>query len=727
MSYVYRFTLDGDFGSHSILEPIGWKEIELNLERHPVYHSLIETIEVPLTFYAGANGEDGGYDYLKTALDTGGPDLKVSLEIEISTDGGTTYETLFTGLLKVDDHRFIEFYKKIEVPILRDDLWSRFIARKGQDVDLKSTEDLYGNAVTATPDHTLTLTPQAVRHKFYGECGPEPQYDMTGFGYAIFDMGLISFNEVRTKYNYPRVSSSDRPAELFAVEYDGDYAIDLLTTLTQVTGVDQVTDLELYIQINDEAVITATKTQQGVNGFTGTTKYEYSGTHALEAGDFIRIYFRNTGSAPDFIMLGDNGADHTELEIIADTVYAGSSGATVGGIFPYDALSGILERITGQGSPIVSDFFGGDDTVDHYDDNGCGYNFKIFRGLQVRGWSYANKPFTASFDQIFGGLDGIFNLGLGYEEDENSPEGNVIRIEEKSYFYDDSDISETLSDVADIEISFDLELMFNKISIGYNKWEAEAESGIDDPQTKQQYGTPLKVAGGEKECLSGFIAASLALEQTRRVAGLKQNQDWRMDEDVFIVQTDASDSDTPDLITDTVNNLYNSETRYNLKLTPHYNLIRWSDFLSIGLYIHAGSGSFTYRSGEGNQAMDYILGGGGGGGGNPCELTNTIDEDADLPIGSAVPLFKAIMYRFTHKMTYAQYKNIKNNRRKAITITYVGNDGHSYQAGLFIKKLSYRINAGKVNVEAWIKTVTDLGEVPVDSGVFDETFDETFE
>src|SRR5688572_26059350 len=105
MSYVYRFTLDGDFGSHQITEPIGWKEIELNLERDPVYHSLIENIDIPLTFYSGANGEDGGYDYLKEALEDGGPDVKVSLEIEISLDGGATYENLFTGLLKIDDHR----------------------------------------------------------------------------------------------------------------------------------------------------------------------------------------------------------------------------------------------------------------------------------------------------------------------------------------------------------------------------------------------------------------------------------------------------------------------------------------------------------------------------------------------------------------------------------------------------------------------------------------------
>lgn len=722
MSYRYRFTLDGDFGSHEIIEPLGWKDMQLSLERDMTYHSLIENFTAPLTFYAGANGEDGGYDYLKTALETGGPDAKVSIEIEISLDDGATYENLFTGLLAVDDHTHIEFYKKIEVPILRDDFWSRFIARKSQDVDLKSTVDLYGNAVTATPDHTLSLSPQKVRQKYHGSCGDEPTYVFTANGYGIFDMGITTFNEIKEKFNYPRVSSTTRPFELFAVEYGGDYAFEGLVTITSNGGNNQMLNVELYLQINDDTPIAFTKAQQGVNGINGTTKFTISTTEALNANDFIRIYFQNTGGAGnDFIMLATEGADQTELEILADTVYQASS---VGGIFPYDALSGIAERITGGQSPIVSDFFGGADTVDPYDDDGCGYHFKLFRGLQVRGWSYANKPFTASFDQIFSGLDGIFNLGLGYEADESSPDGSVLRIEEKNYFYDDTGLMESLSDVANIEISFDLELMFNKITIGYNKWEAESDSGIDDPQTKQQYGTPLKVSGGDKDVISGFVAAALALEQTRRVAGLKQGQDWRLDEDVFIVQTDSANSNVPDLISDPVNNLYNPETRYNLKLTPHYNLIRWSDLLSIGLYIHAGSGSFTYRSGEGNQAMDYVLGGGGGGG-DPCALTNTIDEDSDISIGSAVPLFKAILYSFKHKMTYSQYKNIRDNRRSALQITYVGNDGHSYLATLFIKKLSFMINQGTVSVDAWVKTVEDLG-TSSDGSVFSDEFSEEF-
>lgn len=724
MSYVFRFTLDGDFGSHSITEPIGWKEIELNLERDMTCHSLIENIAVPLTFYSGANGEDGGYDYLKTALETGGPDVKVSLEIEISTDDGATFENLFTGLLKVDDHRHIEFYKKIEVPIIRDDLWSRFVARKSQDVDLKSTVDLYGNTVTAVPDHTLALTAQEVRQKYLAYVDEEVSYAVDSADlYGVFDLGNVNTSEIKEKFDYPRVVSPTRPLELFAVEYGGDYQIDFLVTITSDGGNNQVTNLDLYVQINDDTPVAASITQQGVNGVNGTTKFTYSDSHPLDPGDFIRVYFKNSsGGANHFILLAQEGGDITYLQILADTVYPDSS---VGAIFPYDALSGIIERITGQPSPLNSEFFGGSGTVDSYAEDGCGYHFKLFRGLQVRGWSYANKPFSASFDQIFSGLDGIFNLGLGYEDDDASPDGERLRIEPKSHFYDDSGFMEALSDVSNIEMSFDLELMFKKITIGYNKWEAESESGIDDPQTKQQYGTPLRIAGEEKDVISGFVAAALALEQTRRVAGIKQGQDWRMDEDIFIVQTSEADSDTPDLITDPVNNLYNAETRYNLKLTPRHNLIRWADFLSIGLYIHAGNGSFTYRSGEGNQAMDYLLGGGGGGGGSGCELTNTIDLDTDYPIGSAVPLFKAILYRFNHTMTFAQYKSIRDNRRSGLQITYVGNDGHSYLATLFIKKLAFRINQGSVSVEAWVKTVTDLG-ASESGNVFSEEFSEEF-
>jgi hypothetical protein len=101
--------------------------------------------------------------------------------------------------------------------------------------------------------------------------------------------------------------------------------------------------MNLYFQINDDAPIAATITQQGVNGVNGTTKFTYSATHTLNKHDQIRFYFLNSsGGANDFILLANEGVDVTELEVVAHTVDEDSSAQAY---LAHDALLSIIEKI----------------------------------------------------------------------------------------------------------------------------------------------------------------------------------------------------------------------------------------------------------------------------------------------------------------------------------------------------------------------------------------------
>jgi hypothetical protein len=163
----FRFTLThtgvSPETSQVISEPLGWADINLVLERSPEYWSLIEHFETALQFY-GNNGEhDGGKDFILEIEEIGLNEI-ITILIEITTDGGDTYEELFIGTLdlstlnEVDDRR-------IECAILKEDFWAKFKNREDTPVDLQSTTNLDGNSVDPAEEITVNLTSQIINQE----------------------------------------------------------------------------------------------------------------------------------------------------------------------------------------------------------------------------------------------------------------------------------------------------------------------------------------------------------------------------------------------------------------------------------------------------------------------------------------------------------------------------------------------------------------------------------
>lgn len=674
----------------------------LNLDRHEEYHSLVENVDIPLEFYGRTSDKDGGYQYLKEVRENG-VDERVTLLVQITHDNGTTYDTLFDGQLDLTSLKEIESEKKMQCAIVRDDLWARFINRKSIPIDVQAATSLDGVSLSVVTPKTLQLPSQEIRQTYTGRVATEIAYDVTGNGYCIIDFDLVVLSEIETKFDYPRVfTGTDLPAELFAVKFGGGYQITFLITITSDGGNNRVLNTEALVQINNDAPATATKTQQGVNGVNGTTKFEYSGTHTLIKGDFIRIYFQNTGGAGnDFIMLATEGVDQTDLTIVGDTVFDDSSCEA---LTLHDSALSITNRIIGRENTFYSEYFGGTSaTARAYAADGCGLNHLETKGIHVRGYTFATKPFSKSFDEWWTGANPIFNLGLGYEIVGTT---QVIRVEEKEHFYDSSSDSIILEDVNDIEISYDADLLHTSIEIGYERWDVQSDSGTQDPQTTHTYSTRFRVVGSrdtkDKKIKSGFYAASLGIEHTRR-RSIDGAKDWTLDEEFIIIQADAA-TPSPILYDATlVTGLLNADTSYNVRLTPASNLNRWRSFLACGLSDYLSS-FFKFVRGEGNTDMVFYDPSAAG-----CELDggNRADEGGDVLIGPD-SLFTNILYSFTHPLTWDQWKGIRDNRKKSILIRYYANDGNRYAAKVFIKSLKYHIHESKAEFHSRLKTLTQI-------------------
>jgi len=774
----FLFTLGGDLGSQIISEPEGWAKIIFNLERDLTYWSLIENFEVPLIFYGKAEGKDGGYTYLSNAKNNG-IDTVVTIDIQISFDEGSTYETCFDGRIDLSTAKETVYRGKIEAAIVRNDLWAVFMAKKSTPIDLLSATDIYGNARLGIPYQELNLPSQKIIQKYQGDMSVGGSLVQIGdtesvnnyYGQIDFDEEILS--EVKEKFTLPIGVNISKPASLFTLDFDGTYYIDcrievsLFVTDFQDVSCDVESnspvywgcfgasstygiDIDYFISINGvEYAFDKSNDLLGASVDIMSTVFQFDQSFTLSKGDEIFIYAKFTGNLfisgspvkkPVWVYYGKNGtqnevllpviltlsggicyADYNEgwqtyhfdfpsppsanpnpsyLNIIANTTMIPTQANTV---LLHDAGLSICDRILGKNDSFYSEFLGGSNTAIHYAANGCGYLNALTRGLNLRGYTFSEKPFTLSFDDWWAGANPVFNLGLGYEElSTNSPGSKVIRVENKSAFFNTTP-SVYFTAINDIQIEFDPNLFTKTIEIGFEQWAAESASGIDDPQTKHIYNLRFQLFGKDEKQLSKFVAASLAIEQGRRLTKIQSN-DWRLDENVFLIALQEQDTpiypqtspptntEQPEVFGSGISNLNNPETRYNVRHTPARILERWINFYSGQMQSYL-TDFFKYASGEGNVLMSWT--------GDACD-TGTLTENQNQSVSSNY-LFLPIVYSFTHPLTWDEYTTIRDNRKNAISISWIL-AGVTYSKIAFIKKLGYDINKSKGTFEVWIRS-----------------------
>jgi hypothetical protein len=426
-------------------------------------------------------------------------------------------------------------------------------------------------------------------------------------------------------------------------------------------------------------------------------------TITLEAGGEVFLYgvivlsaSRDITYFPDFDT--NSGAPfepiYTTLEVTADTVYPDTTAEcyTV-----FDALKGVLVRLGLGDNPLVSNHFNVS--------TGCAGKFILVKGLQLRGYTLSEKPFFISFEELWKGLNPIFNLGLGMEK---SSGVDVIRIEPKEHFYDDVTVSASFSYVRPTR-EYDESRIIKKVEVGYSQWQSENISGIDDPQTKHVYATLAAPSGTDLTILSGFIAASLAIESVRRVEREKKSKDHKHDDSTFIINVIGTSSpftaESGETFTSTTN-LLNETTRYNRILSPKRNLLRWGNYINIGLQKYLSS-SLRFVSGEGNYDMTTDLDCGDG---RACLgiICDSIAENANVSLSVYGPgigyLHLPESYDYETRLAWETYLNIRNNRKIAIRFSQT----ESNYKKQFIDKLELHLARAKVMVKGWAAEPIDL-------------------
>lgn len=388
--------------SQVISEPGEMVNAVLKLERHPEFHSIVESFDTDVVFYGKNQEVDGGATFIREKERLLGPDGKIKILIEIAPDD-VNFETVFNGLLDLAGKEELPD-NTISVPVIRNDMWSKFINRIETPVNLQDSVDLDGNPVDVADAINANLKPQALRQQHRATQGIPQQIfmedDENEYPYIQFDVWKVELEEITEKFHPSSAFNRDRPASLFTLEYGGEYQFDIQLCFTimfsdpdtQEPGFFDINgswQFDVYIQFNDEKAIKFTQADKSGTPVSPITNLEwsefsYSGTHTRNAGDTVRLYAEVTqilfgDPFAELVLLGNESgdlswelltpeqADHpfSEFEQIDSHIYVLAKtlkeATNAEGFLVHDAAAAIVERITGQdcfyseflGSPLV--------------------------------------------------------------------------------------------------------------------------------------------------------------------------------------------------------------------------------------------------------------------------------------------------------------------------------------------------------------------------------------
>lgn len=541
------------------------------------------------------------------------------------------------------------------------------------------------------------------------------------------------------------------------------------------SGVGTTYGLSMYLKIGDE-IIGMTRTDKSRTFTVPPLAYDQTNewseftqtiSRDIPAGTPIKIYCRNTGSVPygygnntfdilqqQIVILGDQG-NNIEMQPAVEDAHPGEfiqgptklllkDFGTPDGVESYikitqatimdetrapwflihDIARSVLDRICDQNNTLVSEYLGNQSTTPSYENTGCGSNNMGTQGLQVRGWTLDEKQMALSFKKVWEGINPALNLALWPVRD--SVTGKLsIHIGKKSELYRTDAPAVYISNVRKISKDYDDDHIYKNYVTGYRQWESEDISGIDDPQTTQTRSNNLYGVDNDFEQISDWVAASYAIETTRR-ASKEKSKDYKFDNDIFLlaVSPDGEGGFVPELDENLtyVDGLRNASTRYNIRHTPGHMFLRWMDYIAGALQTNPGPG-LTFQSAEGNYDVTTNFEPG------DCDDYNVpLSEKANMVIPNDF-LFIPRLFKFETAITLAQFKAIRENQGQAIMVSQT-NVGHF---PMFIKDLEFTPYTGECTIRGWAKEWIDLQVIQDDEDesmdipcTFDKTFDFTF-
>ena len=734
---MFRFTLTSATGTEVLTrDPQGWSEMEIRLRRDQKYHGVFKEYSQTLGFKC----DGGGKEFIDDEWDANGLNGDVELLIEYQC-GNEGFATLFPGRLNFKTYKR-ENSAGVDVTTINvemDNIITKVRNRDEVEVDLEAATSMEGVSLGASyafGNYDIDFHSKVIHLQSRLENGSaQSAIGTVNLGSpAVFEIAAnvplpVTSNQIKqtdtlaTTFNttvghanleafrgsdslpFHNTNSMPLPKVVpgtyeFTWDINGDYYDRPLlgSPVRQTIGSpSNVVTLDLWVGVD---LATATRYNIGsIAGYsvggaaTHTAAFNFSGSVSITIADGDKIWvgwgsgYQVTSTAP--------GANQIEFEFAYDAnsylnfTLDSTTPATVGkGWAIFEAFSRVSGYIADKATAFDSEFFGRkNSSPTAYSSNGCGLFTAVTNGLSIRGFnndSY-NEPVTFTLETLFDSCDGIWDIGLGIEND-------MIKVENKSYFYDSSTTIFSATRIPTLSMSIDLTFVFNQVLIGFKKWENEEVNGLDEFLTKFQLTVPQYSHKNKADLLSEIMASGYAIEFTRRKDAVNfPSTDWKFDENGFFVCLNRSvdgsdiptDLDTPEIDENfsSVTGILEPDSAYNLRMSPKRNLIRKMKFLS-GSLTKDLTAQLLLEKAEGNDGMASTMNADGCDG--DFTGANLVESDDiawdNSNIRNHDPLWLPELYQFDYPVSYSDYLAISANPRGVVEF----NDGSEIKKGFIM-------------------------------------------
>ena len=675
----YKFFLNDT----EVTNPLNWESLTVNIKRSDIFYGTIRSFSQDLEFI------QDGYEILRDAYANGGISAVISVLVQVWDPADYQFKDFFKGRINLDNYE--EGYSEEGVPSIKTNIEEDLFDRQwlsGIDISVPLLGD--------TDREGGVLPPLA--NPIYG---PDNEYDLDTHSFGIFrayraEVNRNSFNQapflgkkfqedenhsfwvtigfddiaVRTLsdvFTYGTVISESDPLALNKYVLNAqepgvfDIAIDLVCTIRMdVDGNNDIIDkAQAIINLTkNESVIDTVTIPEPPGNTSKTFNINYSVNRPSEVfaiEDKLYFYIELQYEFNAGFLDGRTVVERFEIDITSASIsiegITDTGNTFVPGQFAGDSFERILNYLTAQQGRVKSDFF----------TFGAGRLDFLTNGRALRGFPREEDPsgiggrdLFATFKDLFDTLDTIYSLGAGTELDPLTEE-IILRIEERSYFYDNTvTVLDLGSEIKNYSLKAASDFYYDQIQIGFSRWEAKelGTTSLDEFNSKREYATQVSTKKNPYQRFSPYIGSGYIIEEKRRQLFSRIGEEqFDFDEDNFLIRTiedglggfqseEGGLSDTSGII--------NPGTVYNWRYSPARAVRNHLNF--IGASAFRGSAFWPFNGGEGNYTA----------------VLNGLSEEANI-LNFPDTIFTPEEIRLRAPLTFTQYSEILVNPRGLFT------------------------------------------------------------
>lgn len=602
-NYV-RFTLRAtNVEPLEIDEPIGWKDDDLELDRHKDYHGIFVNFTNNLKFTRDAK------EYINDAYKVGGVNADLTITKEITTDNGNDIVWKTSYVAKADFNTMVIEQSTLSIKFNSNNLAELIKSNESDEFEIEKspyTENLESIDGDVLP--ILQLDTTEIKGRDILSVGEYKMNDLyvdytTTFLFATFHYQwfnipgdytfltqVVSEGAERcASVDISRVGDEDTKASnMFYVDRTAQYTV--------------IDNVDVNVSYDLEFELLGTVDIQFIRYLWNGSSWVENGTHPLgiySTTEWETIIIEGKNNFLDIayneglmLVFRFNNVAFTKLKkhtlIINEDTRAESS-PNLNFIFAHDLYSRLLSIITGRQNVYKSKFFGR--TELGYTQDGEAGLIGVMSGLWARAFDRSSEKYKGlkiSLKDLMKSTHSVFNTGIGIVTENNE---EIVREEDLKYFYQNEVAVKLPFQISNVKRTVDKDLFFSGMSFGYEKaGDYEDSIGLDEPNTRTEYVTPIRKSTKKFKKLSKVRTDEYGLELARRKPQVNfPDEDTRYDEGNWFLDLKRTDGlgyvqkEYTDRLQDLPSGVHSPSTYRSMFFTPLRMLFRHSWVFRSGL------------------------------------------------------------------------------------------------------------------------------------------------